>query len=194
MTDQERQKELVLDALDQFERPLTQYAIGLLQGDVDSARDAVQHAFMKLCERPIADLNGNQGPWLYTVCRNRVMDKWRRLKREPLVDEQQANGVLGRENDPAVALERMAMMSLVQKLIAKLAASEREVAQLYSQGFNHKEMAAITGRSEGAIRVSLHRAIKSLRANPKIQRWVSNDEPEAISHHDQVATTMGQRK
>jgi DNA-directed RNA polymerase specialized sigma24 family protein len=38
----------VLEAVDQFEQPLTRYARRIL-GDVDLAAEAVQHAFVKLC-------------------------------------------------------------------------------------------------------------------------------------------------
>jgi RNA polymerase sigma-70 factor (ECF subfamily) len=95
----EKQKELILKALGQFERPLLRYAKNLLNGDEETARDAVQHTFLKLCERPFDDLTGNQAPWLYTVCRNRAMDVWRRSKREPIATDEHSNVVFAREAD-----------------------------------------------------------------------------------------------
>src|SRR4051794_9238404 len=67
----------VLAALEEFELRLVRYALRLL-GDESSARDAVQHAFLRLCgespedhepfaERPLA-------PWLFAVVRNRTID------------------------------------------------------------------------------------------------------------------------
>jgi len=191
----ERQKELVLNALDQFERPLLRYAKNLFNGDEEAARDAVQHTFLKLCERPLANLAGNQAPWLYTVCRNRAMDVWRRSKREPITDNQHSNAVFARETEPSIAMEKSAMLQLVRELISNLASSEREVADLWSQGFSNKEMAKITDRSEGAIRVCLHRAIKSLRANSAIKMWITADEFNDPTRPLTLAPTeTGQRK
>ena len=175
LTPAERRKKIVLSALDQFERPMLRYATRLLNGDEDSARDAVQHSFMKLCEQQVCHLPDNLAPWLYTVCRNRTMDLLRLTKREPAASELQTNAAFAEELDPASRLERETMLDLVQELISQLAHSEREVADLWSQGFSNREMSKVTGKSEGAIRVCLHRAIKSLRQHPAIQRWISVD-------------------
>ena len=43
-------RQWVLAVLDRYEAPLVRYAARLL-GDGDSAREAVQHAFLQLCER-----------------------------------------------------------------------------------------------------------------------------------------------
>lgn len=176
-----QRQSLVLQALDQFERPLLRYAARLLNGDQDAARDAVQHAFMKLCERQEgndseAEKFDNVAPWLYTVCRNRAMDHWRQSKREPTVEAGNSNGVYTRELGPADQLEKTAMLKLIQQLISRLSDSEKEVAELWSQGFSNREVADITGKSEGAVRVCLHRAIKSLRKHPAIKSWF-DDEP-----------------
>ena len=193
-TPAERRKEIVLKALDQFERPLLRYATRLLSGDENSARDAVQHAFMKLCEQQVSDLPDNLAPWLYTVCRNRTMDLLRRTRREPVANELQTDAAFAEEPDPASQLERVAMLRLVQELISQLAHSEREVADLWSQGFSNREIAKVTGRNEGAVRVCLHRAIKSLRQHPAIQRWISvNGIEDAVAPVSVVQNVMGQK-
>ena len=46
--DQER-RVWVLSALEEYECRLTRYAVRLV-GDEDVARDAVQHAFLKMCD------------------------------------------------------------------------------------------------------------------------------------------------
>lgn len=175
LTSAERQI-VVLQALDQLERPLLRYATRLLNGDEDSARDAVQHAFMKLCEKTISDESENVAPWLYKVCRNRVMDLWRKAKREPLAELEHSNGAHSRELGPADQLEKSALLRLIQKLISQLATSEREVAELWAQGFSCREISGITTKTEGATRVCLHRAIKSLRKHPAIKNWCSDTE------------------
>lgn len=191
----ERQKELVLTALDQYERPLLRYATRLLGGDEDLARDAVQHSFLKLCEKPTVEFANNLAPWLYTVCRNRVMDIWRQTKREPVVEVGQSDDAFARELGPSVQFEKSAMLNLVQELISQLAASEREVAGLWSQGFSCREMSQVTGRTEGAIRVCLHRAIKSLRQHPAIKNWIAADEfGAATTNGSSASNKIGQQQ
>ena len=51
MPDPGTRRQWVLAVLDRYEAPLVRYAARLL-GDGDSAREAVQHAFLQLCERP----------------------------------------------------------------------------------------------------------------------------------------------
>ncbi len=87
LTQAEKRKKAVLAALDEFERPLVRYATRLLSGDESAARDAVQHTFLKLCST--AEPPPNLPAWLYTVCRNRAMDRLRQNKREPLANQQE---------------------------------------------------------------------------------------------------------
>ena len=44
----------------------------------DSARDAVQETFARLCDDPPGDVNGHLAEWLYTVCRNLSIDARRK--------------------------------------------------------------------------------------------------------------------
>ena len=71
----------VMEAVELYELPLLRYARRLL-GDVDLAADAVQHAFVKLCEESAGQLEGRVAPWLFRVCRNRAVDHLRRSGRE----------------------------------------------------------------------------------------------------------------
>jgi RNA polymerase sigma-70 factor (ECF subfamily) len=65
------------EALERFERPLTAYA-RRFTGDLDAARDIVQDAFLKLCQRPFQPNDPRLGPWLFRVCRNRAIDRLRK--------------------------------------------------------------------------------------------------------------------
>ena len=66
-------RQWVLAALERHEAPLTRYTLRLL-GEEDSAREAVQHAFLQLCEQSPEELEGREAQWLYTVCRNKALD------------------------------------------------------------------------------------------------------------------------
>ena len=170
--------EFVLAALDQLERPLTQYAARLLKGDLSAARDVVQHAFLKLCEQDQSSIGNRVAPWLYTVCRNRAIDLIRGRNSEKQLESDDfrlsQNGKYP-ENDPATIVEDADFFSRLQSLIDKLPDSQREVVDLWARGFTSSEMARITGRNDGAIRIALHRAIKQLRNHESVRRWLGED-------------------
>ena len=82
--------EWVRQALDDYERPLIQFAYRLT-GDRETARDVVQDTFVKLCSTDPAKLNGRLAPWLFTVCRNRAYDVGKKRAREKAYGNGHAN-------------------------------------------------------------------------------------------------------
>ncbi len=99
-------------------------------------------------------------PWVRAICRNKVIDAMRRqgrLKATPLDD---VIGLLElpepepppREIDPAV-------------LLKDLPDKQRSIVEAVSlEGLSTREAAQRFSMSEGALRVALHRALKSLAA------------------------------
>lgn len=61
----------VQSALERFERPLLQYAMGIVH-DLDRARDIVQDTFLRLHKQDQSVIEGYLSQWLFTVCRNWV--------------------------------------------------------------------------------------------------------------------------
>ena len=167
----------ILAAVDAYELPLGRYARRLL-GDVDLAADAVQHAFVQLCSQSRATAGENPAPWLFRVCRNRALDHLRRAGREqPLVEEgvEPATGsvmqpaVADRAADPAAAVEQRELAARLRDLLRELPAPQREAIDLWCEGFTAKEIAGITGRTEGNVRVLTHRGLAALRSHPSIR-------------------------
>lgn len=165
----------VMEAVDLYELPLMRYARRLL-GDVDLAADAVQHAFVKLCEEPHDSLQGRIAPWLFRVCRNRAVDHLRRAGREAAILDDPAGmaPVGGREPDPAVATERGDLAARLRELLRDLPAPQREAIDLWCEGFTGREIAAITGRTEGHVRVLTHRGLTALRSHPAIRSLLAD--------------------
>jgi RNA polymerase sigma-70 factor (ECF subfamily) len=157
----------VLEALAEYELPLVRFALRLL-GDEAAARDAVQHAFLRLCDRSV-EHRERVGAWLYAVVRNRAMDLLReRGRTEPLA----ADAAIADERwaeEPLCLLERDELHSLLRRLVDALPLSQREAVVLWSDGFSYAEIASITGRAEGSLRVLVHRAIATLRAHPALK-------------------------
>ena len=185
----------VLEVVDRYEGPLLRYARRLLD-DCDLAADAVQHAFVKLCAEPRERLEGRVAPWLFRVCRNRAVDQLRHAGRERhLLDADAVAGdprpgsaaaLAGREADPAIVAERVDLARHVAELLACLPAPQRETIDLWCEGLSHKEIAEVTGRTEGHVRVLAHRGLTALRNHPQVRALLTEHRG-----HDTAATTSG---
>ena len=167
----------VLSVLEAYEGRLTRYATKLL-ADEDGARDVVQHAFLKLCDRRSDELQERVGPWLFTVCRNRAVDVLRQRSAAASLDVDEASVAESSEPDPADTAERRDLHACLAAALADLPAAQREAVDLWTEGFTHREIAEITGRKEGHIRVLVHRALKSLREHPATQQMMLAGRPD----------------
>ena len=180
----------ILEAVDAHELPLLRYARRLL-GDLDLARDAVQHAFVQLCEQRHDRLDGRVAPWLYRVCRNKALDHLRRAGRErALVDDEPdarphaASQPDHREADPAASAEHRDLTSHVRGLLLLLPAPQRETIDLWCEGLTYREIAEITGRQEGHVRVLAHRGLSSLRSHPRVRTMLDVSESNETSRRE----------
>ena len=70
----------LLAALERFERPLLVFAKSLCP-DLETARDAVQDTFLSLAKSAPAGDVESLAPWLFTVCRNRLISLQRKNHR-----------------------------------------------------------------------------------------------------------------
>ena len=164
-TELSNRRRWVLSVLDEHEARLTRFAARLV-GDEDAARDVVQHAFLRLCDESPNELHDRVAQWLFTVCRNRAVDVLRRRGRTTSLDKLDAHAGVSKEPDPAVAVEKQEIYRRLNGLVAGLPPNQREAIDLWSEGFANAEIAAITGHSEGNVRVLVHRALKTLRRHP----------------------------
>ncbi len=160
-------RQWVLAVLDRYEIPLTRYACRLL-GEEESAREAVQHAFLQLCEQSPEELEGRVAPWLFAVCRNKALDLIRGRLRRPAAAEADLARCPSREPDPAALAEQQDLARELGRLVARLPDSQREAVDLWCEGFSYRQIAQIAGESEGNVRVLVHRALKTLRQQSKV--------------------------
>jgi RNA polymerase sigma-70 factor (ECF subfamily) len=175
----------VLEAVDLYELPLQRYARRLL-GDFDLAADAVQHAFVKLCEESHAHLEGRVAPWLFRVCRNKALDHLRQAGRERAFaddtpGEPATAAATAAAVDPAIVAEEADMSRRLLALVRELPGPQREAIDLWCEGFTSREIAGITGRTEGHVRVLVHRGLAALRSHPLVQRLQATDSPSLSS-------------
>jgi RNA polymerase sigma factor (sigma-70 family) len=106
-------------------------------------------------------------PWLRAITQRRAIDRLRRAGRrlqevhDPFAYETHADAAPG----PGARLEARERDARLAEAVAGLPEGQRQaVEQLAFQERSLDEAAALTGRSKGALKVNLHRALKALRA------------------------------
>jgi len=151
------------EALDQFEGPLVRYTL-TLTGDLESARDVVQDAFLRLWEQPEGSVDGHLAQWLFTVCRNRALDVQRKARRMSPLSDIALDHHPAPDPSPADAAETRDAAHQVESLLADLPLNQREVVRLKFQNqLSYQEIADITSLSVGNVGFLLHTALRTLR-------------------------------
>ncbi len=162
--------------LDRYERPLIRYASSML-GDLDSARDVVQEAFIKVAqgEMPVTGGQSRNGSdpaeareshmeaWLFTVVRNRALDHLRKHSRiiPMALPDNRPCTALG----PAAALEQRENADSIFDLLDALSPNQREVIRLkFQNDLSYREIADVTKLSVTNIGFLIHTGLKKLRA------------------------------
>jgi RNA polymerase sigma-70 factor (ECF subfamily) len=107
-------------------------------------------------------------PWLGAITRRRAIDRLRRAGRRPV--EVHDPLAFEAEADPGPApgahLESRERGAALARAVAALPEGQRQaVEHLGLRELSLEETAALTGRTKGALKVNLHRAIKALRAS-----------------------------
>lgn len=159
----------VRETLNRYERPLVRYALRYA-GDLESARDAVQDTFLKLCLADRSALNGKLAGWLFTVCRNRALDMRRKARRSVPLDPAVEQQIESPMPPPGAAIESDETRSLVYAEIDRLPADEREtILMKFHDGLTYREIGQITGTPVATINYRMHallsRIAERLRAH-----------------------------
>lgn len=127
----------------------------------DEAEDLVQEALIAVhAKRATYDRRQPFTPWLYAVARYKLVDHFRRARLRKAVALEDA-GDLFAEDESEAALARRDLDLLLGSLPEPTRALIRQVK---IEGLTMQEAAAKSGRSEIAVRVGIHRGLKSLSA------------------------------
>ncbi len=143
-------------------------------GDPDDAADVAQVTLAALA-RTVRDFRGDSSltTWAYTVARNACTRHRRRGAHEPARFEPLEPGTADRPGalqvaapggDPERALERAELREALERAIASLPPSQREVLVLRDvEGLSAKEVGRQLRLTERAVKSRLHRARVALR-------------------------------
>ncbi|MGU3360466.1 RNA polymerase sigma factor [Methylobacterium sp. M6A4_1b] len=105
-------------------------------------------------------------PWLRAITQRRAIDRMRRAGRRPreVHDPIAYEAEVDRGPAPEHGLEARERERVLARAVAALPEGQRQaVEHLALQERSLDETAALTGRSKGALKVNLHRALKALR-------------------------------
>lgn len=163
-------KKALHDAVARYQRPLIAYAHART-GNLERARDAAQETLLSLCQQPADRLESEilprLAPWLFTVCRNAVIDLHRKEHTMTTTDNLSLDRSISdraTSGGPAESAEAHDQQHHLLSLVAALPTHQREVVQLRFQGgLAYKDIAEVTGHSVSYVGVLLHEAIVSLR-------------------------------
>jgi RNA polymerase sigma-70 factor (ECF subfamily) len=155
---------LVRRALDQYESSLIAYTAGILNGDLERAREVVQDAMLKLYLTDPERVRENLKAWLFTVCRNRALDILRKDQRLDLGNEDALGLAVSFEPDPSENADVQEMHARLWQMVDRLRPNQREVIRLkFMHDCSYQEIANVTGLSIGNVGFIMHTAIKKLR-------------------------------
>ncbi|HPO12442.1 MAG TPA: sigma-70 family RNA polymerase sigma factor [Candidatus Hydrogenedentes bacterium] len=155
----------VRGAIDQYEAPLIRYA-QRITGDLETARDAVQDTFLKLCAADREQVDAYLGPWLYRVCRNRALDLIKKEHRMHPLDTGHAEAQPSPAPDPyGVAVHREEEEAVIAA-IDRLPEPQQEIFRLkFLDQLTYQEISSVTGNSVSQVRYLIHISLKAVRTH-----------------------------
>ncbi len=136
-------------------------------GDRDSAEDLCSTVFTRTLSNLHTYKSGSFAAWIFSIAHN-VVANFLRDRRPQLSIEEESNLKVRQLADPGEdtldRIVRVEEVDTVARLIARLPEDQRELLTLRIAGeLSAKEIGAVLGKSEGAVRTALHRIVQQLR-------------------------------
>lgn len=138
--------------------------------DPHAAEDITEGVFLKALAALPRFREHGQGDdstfkaWLFTIARNIIANQRRGQRRHPEAPIELALD-LRAPDDPAVAAETRIEAQRVWDAVMELPLERRQAVVLrFVNELSAREIGLIMGKSEGAVRVLIHRALVSVRA------------------------------
>ena len=115
--------------------------------------------------------NNKIGSFLYRIARNLIIDHYRRKKNMTVeITEEEQETIVDHKQDILAEISKKQEIEELREALGHLKDDYQEILILrYVEDLSMKEIAEITEKKEGAIRVQLHRATKTLEKVMKSQ-------------------------
>jgi RNA polymerase sigma-70 factor (ECF subfamily) len=166
------------DALAQVWRALNPLLLRYLRGRIGSGADDIAAQTWLDATRRLDEFRGGDDDfrrWLFTIARRRLVDELRRRERRPEAAWTEAADAVHVDTDVARLDDLGRALQLVRRLPEEQADAVllRVVADL-----DVAQVAAVMGRSEGSVRVLVHRGLRKLQTI--VQEDVTNEDATAM--------------
>lgn len=163
----ERAREYDAQALaeiyDRYAEPIYRYLYRYV-GDAAQAEDLASEVFLRLLQvlgTSRAPRDRLQG-WLYRVAHNLAMDSFRQASKGATLSLDE--GLVAAGDSPPSIVEKRQDQQQLRMAISQLTPDQQQVILLrFGEGFKIAEVSRLMGKSEGAVKVLQHRAVKRLR-------------------------------
>jgi len=151
-----------LFAVTPYLRAMARRRCSLYGAPLSEAEDVVQEVLLAIhLKRGTWDPARPLGPWLTTLVRNKLIDSLRRRGRQKNVPIDDVCDFLEAADETNEAADRID----TETMLARLKEPQRDIVRSISiEGEGIRETAARLKMTEVAVRVALHRALKSLAA------------------------------
>ncbi len=136
-------------------------------GHVQIAEDITSQTFIRAMEK-IGQFKENKGTfqaWLYQIARNIMIDEAR--KRKPTENIEAHYDIAGDnspETNPEINIEQQITNKKISALLQELPDNQRELVQMRLwDELSYAEIAVITGKSEGSLKMQFSRIVGNLK-------------------------------
>lgn len=132
-----------------------------LPKDGADAEDLVQETLIAVNNRRASyDVTQPFAPWVFAIARYRLVDHLRRARLRAVISLDGLEDMFGTGDH-----EQAAMEMDVERMLSMLPEKQRDAIRLtHIEGRTIDEAAQLTGQSQSAIKVGIHRGLKRLRA------------------------------
>jgi len=142
----------------------------------EESEDITADTFLKLYER--YDEVAPRGEkaviaWLYTVARNGSIDHLRKQGVRPSrsIDDEEVDEATKMYDDFVEEAMTEQEIGQIRKVLVHVDSSSQEILQLrYEEGMKFKDISQIVGKSEGACKMILYRALEQVREDLAVDR------------------------
>jgi RNA polymerase sigma-70 factor, ECF subfamily len=136
--------------------------------DTHAAEDLTAQVFLRALDGLPSFREQSEPPgssfrvWLFQICRNTLSNERRRVRRHPEAPLELALDVSSTDDVQAEALDRE-QLSRAWEQIGRLPTERRQALVLrFVEEMSTREIGEVLGRSEGATRVLIHRALRTV--------------------------------
>jgi RNA polymerase sigma-70 factor (ECF subfamily) len=138
-------------------------------GNAADAEDLTAQVFLAALEGlPRYQEQGHFAAWLFTLARRRLTDHWRK---PPATSLDEIPEPLD-EHDLHEQASQAEMLAQLRLLVRQLSNEEQELLRLrFAAGLKYEQIAAVMGRKEATVKMTLHRLLHRLNV-----RWGAQDE------------------